>query len=157
MSGLTRRAVVITNVDVRRQTNRTLAVIDGGLNAAAGVKMVSTQPKPKLLDQVCQAIRARHYSDRTEKAYTHWIKRYIFFHGKRHQAGMGEADIGRFLSSLANDFQVSASTQNQALNAVFFLYREILKKEIGYVDGSPCEETASASSCVDNGKRSEPF
>jgi Phage integrase, N-terminal SAM-like domain len=71
----------------------------------------------------------------TEKAYVHWIKRFIFFHNKRHPAEMGEVEIGRFLSTLATDFHVSASTQNQALNALLFLYREILKKDIGYVNG----------------------
>ena len=95
----------------------------------------SAAPKPKLLDQVREAIRTRHYSYRTEKAYVHWIKRFIFFHNKRHPAEMGEAEIGRFLSSLATDSHVSASTQNQALNAILFLYREIVKKDIGYVDG----------------------
>jgi integron integrase len=91
--------------------------------------------KPRLLDQVRQAIRTRHYSYRTEKAYVHWIKRFIFFHDKRHPAEMGEAEIGRFLSSLATERRVSASTQNQALNALIFVYREVIKKHIGYVDG----------------------
>src|SRR5918996_6344112 len=76
--------------------------------------------KPKLLDQVRQAIRTRHYSVKTEQAYIGWIKRFIFFHNKRHPAEMGEAEIGRFLSSLASEFHVSASTQNQALNALLF-------------------------------------
>jgi integron integrase len=71
----------------------------------------------------------------TEKAYVGWIKRFIFFHNKRHPAGMGESEIAQFLSSLASDAHVSASTQNQALNALLFLYREILKKDIGYVNG----------------------
>jgi integron integrase len=91
--------------------------------------------KPKLLDQVRQAIRKRHYSDRTEKAYVHWIKRFIFFHNKRHPIEMAEAEIGRFLSALATDSKVSASTQNQALNALLFLYKEVLDKQIGFVDG----------------------
>ncbi|MFQ5854005.1 MAG: integron integrase, partial [Candidatus Binatia bacterium] len=92
-------------------------------------------PKPRLLDQVRQAIRTRHYSYMTEKAYVGWIKRFILFHNKRHPAEMGETEIGRFLSSLATDSRVSASTQNQALNALLFLYRETLNKDIGYVDG----------------------
>lgn len=91
--------------------------------------------KPKLLDQIRQAIRTRHYSYMTEKAYVGWIKRFIFFHNKRHPAEMGEAEIAQFLSSLATDSHVSASTQNQALNALLFLYHEILNKDIGYVDG----------------------
>lgn len=95
----------------------------------------ATNSKPKLLDQVRQAIRTRHYSYRTEKAYVHWIKRYIFFHNKRHPIEMGEAEIARFLSSLASDSHVSASTQNQALNALLFVYREVLNKDVGYVNG----------------------
>ena len=95
----------------------------------------TTSQKPKLLDQVRQAIRTRHYSPRTEESYVHWIKRYIFFHNKRHPAEMGEKEIAQFLSSLASEQHVSASTQNQALNAILFLYREVLRKEIGYVDG----------------------
>ncbi len=93
----------------------------------------SAGPKPKLLDQVWQAIYTRHYSYRTEKAYVSWIKRFIFFHNKRHPAEMGEAEIAAFLSSLATESRVSASTQNQALNALLFLYREVLHKEVGYV------------------------
>ena len=95
----------------------------------------SAAPKPRLLDKVRQTIRTRHYSYRTEKAYIHWIKRFIFFHNKHHPAEMGEAEIAKFLSSLATDSHVSASTQNQALNALLFLYREVLGKSIDYVDG----------------------
>jgi hypothetical protein len=75
------------------------------------------QPKRKLLDQVRDAIRVRHYSIRTEEAYVGWIKRYILFHGKRHPAEMGQAEITAFLSSLAVERNVAASTQNQALAA----------------------------------------
>ena len=92
-------------------------------------------PKPRLLDQVRQAIRTRHYSYRTEKAYVHWIKRFIFYHNKRHPAEMGEAEIAAFLSSLASESHVSASTQNQALNALLFLYHEVLEKKIGLIEG----------------------
>ncbi len=74
------------------------------------------------------------YSYRTEKAYVHWIKRFIFFHNKRHPAEMGESEIGQFLSSLASDSHLSASTQNQALNAVLFLYHKVLAKDIGYIN-----------------------
>ncbi|MGH7784523.1 MAG: integron integrase, partial [Candidatus Binatia bacterium] len=91
--------------------------------------------KPKLLDQVRQAIRTRHYSEKTEKAYVHWIKRFIFFHNKRHPAEMAELELGQFLSSLATDGHVSASTQNQAFNALLFLYHEVLNKKIGMIDG----------------------
>jgi len=105
------------------------------LDGSAAVNAAALPPKPKLLDQVRQAIRTRHYSYRTEKAYVHWIKRFIFFHNKRHPAEMGEAEIARFLSSLASDGHVSASTQNQALNALLFLYKEVLGRKIGLIQG----------------------
>jgi integron integrase len=92
-------------------------------------------PKRRLLDQVRQAIRTRHYSYRTEKAYIHWIKRFIFFHNKRHPAEMAEAEIAQFLSNLATEGRVSASTQNQAFNSLLFLYHDVLNKKIGLIDG----------------------
>ena len=77
---------------------------------AADISAPSSPPKPRLLDQVRQAIRTRQYSYQTEKAYVGWIKRFIFFHNKRHPAEMGETEIAQFLSSLATDRHVSAST-----------------------------------------------
>jgi integrase len=91
-------------------------------------------PRPRLLDRVREAIRARHYSRRTEKAYVGWIKRYIFFHGKRHPAEMGGPEITRFLTALAVDSRVAASTQNQALNALLFLYRIVLEQDLPWLD-----------------------
>ena len=91
---------------------------------------MGNRPK-KLLDQVREKIRIRHYSIRTEEAYVSWIKRYILFHEKRHPNEMGKSDIEAFLSHLAIDRKVSASTQNQAFNALLFLYRHVLEKEIG--------------------------
>jgi len=91
-------------------------------------------PRPRLLDLVRHAIRARHYSRRTEKAYVHWIKRYIFFHGKRHPAEMGAAEVTKFLTALAVDSRVAASTQNQALSALLFLYREVLTVDLPWLD-----------------------
>jgi len=76
----------------------------------------------------------RYYSRRTEKAYVAWIRRYILFHGKRHPADMGAAEITRFLTSLAVEGQVAASTQNQALSALLFLYREVLQQEVPWLD-----------------------
>jgi len=90
---------------------------------------------PRLLDQVRAAIRARHYSRSTEKAYIGWIRRYILFHRKRHPVAMGEPEISQFLSDLATRGRVSASTQNQALSSVLFLYREVLKLEVKWVEG----------------------
>jgi integron integrase len=85
----------------------------------------------KLLDQVREVLRKRHYSIRTEQAYVDWIKRYIFFHEKRHPLEMGAQEISRFLTYLATKRNVAASTQNQALNAIVFLYKQVLQKEIG--------------------------
>ena len=105
-----------------------------GIEGSVAINAPATPPKPKLLDQVRQAIRRRHYSDRTEKAYVHWIKRYIFFHNKRHPLEMVEPEIAQFLSSLATQGRVSASTQNQAFNALLFLYDAVLNKKIGLID-----------------------
>jgi integron integrase len=90
--------------------------------------------KPKLLDQVRLAIRTRHYSIRTEEAYVQWIKRFILFHHKRHPKEMGADEVSQFLSDLAVQRHVAASTQNQALSAILFLYQEVLKQDIGWLD-----------------------
>lgn len=82
---------------------------------------------PRLLDQVRELIRIRHYSIRTEQAYVQWIRRFILFHGKRHPREMGGEELTAFLSHLATQRNVAASTQNQALNAILFLYRDVLK------------------------------
>jgi integron integrase len=93
------------------------------------------QQQPKLLDRVRDAIRTRHYSPRTEQAYVHWIRRYIFFHGVRHPADMGKQELNAFLSHLAVKEHVSASTQTQALSALVFLYRHVLERDIGLLEG----------------------
>jgi len=87
--------------------------------------------KPKLLDQVRAAIRTRHYSIRTEESYVNWIKRYVLFHDKCHPKDMGEKEINEFISHIAVNGKVSASTQNQALCAIIFLYKHVLKIDIG--------------------------
>ena len=86
---------------------------------------------PSLLDRVRHAIRTRHYSRRTEEAYVYWIRRYILFHRKTHPSEMGVTEISRFLTFLAVDQHVSASTQNQALSALLFLYKHVLAMSIG--------------------------
>ncbi len=91
-------------------------------------------PPPRLLDRVRAALRTRHCSLRTEKAYVGWIRRYILFHGKRHPAEMGAAEITRFLSDLAIQRNVAASTQNQALSALLFLYRDVLEQALPWLD-----------------------
>jgi len=88
---------------------------------------------PRLLDVVSAALRARHYSPRTEKAYIGWIRRFILFHGKRHPREMAEPEIGEFLSTLATRDKVAASTQNQALAALLFLYQEVLLRKLEWL------------------------
>ena len=94
-----------------------------------------SSPKPSLLDQVRSAIRLRHYSIRTEVAYVQTVKRFILFHKKQHPLEMGADEIRQYLSHLANERRVSASTQNQALAALLFLYREVLGAELPFIDG----------------------
>ena len=120
---------------VKSMIGHRLKVISLSGQPAVDVSSPPVPPKPKLLDQVRHAIRTRHYSYMTEKAYIGWIKRFIFFHNKRHPAEMGEQEIARFLSSLASESHVSASTQNQALNALLFLYHKVLEKKIGLIQG----------------------
>lgn len=105
------------------------------VDVMATMNSPSAPQKPKLLDRVREAIHARHYSRRTEDAYIGWIKRYIFFHGKRHPSEMGAEEVTRFLSSLALDGHVAASTQNQALSALLFLYREVLQHDLPWLEG----------------------
>jgi integron integrase len=96
---------------------------------------ISTNAKPpKLLDQVRDKLRVKHYSIRTEQSYVGWIKRYIYFHGKRHPKDMEARDIEAFLTHLAVAGKVSASTQNQAKSALLFLYREVLEIQLPWLD-----------------------
>ena len=95
----------------------------------------SAQPEElKLLDQVRDLIRLKHYSIRTEQAYLGWIRRFILFHHKRHPREMGKAEIEAFLTHLAVQENMAASTQNQAMNAILFLYRHVLKQDLGWLD-----------------------
>ena len=87
---------------------------------------ISPAPPAKLFDLVRAKIRYKQYSLRTEESYLHWIKRFIVFHGKRHPREMGAGEVEAFLSDLANAHNVAASTQNLALSAVLFMYREVL-------------------------------
>lgn len=91
--------------------------------------------QPRLLDQVRGVIRLKHYSIRTEQSYLGWIRRYILFHKKRHPREMGGEEVTQFLTDLAVHGNVTASTQNQALNAILFLYKEVLKVELPWMDG----------------------
>jgi integron integrase len=101
----------------------------------SNLSVTSKTNKPKLMDEVRRVIRLKHYSIRTEQSYCEWIKRFILFSGKRHPSEMGEREVTDFLSHLAVDRKVAASTQNQALSALLFLYGEVLKLELGWLDG----------------------
>jgi len=92
---------------------------------------IITKNKPKLLEQVSVEVQTRHYSRRTENTYRNWIKQFVLFHGKKHPKQMGEGEVNQFLSYLATQRNVSASTQNQALSAILFLYKNVLHKELG--------------------------
>ena len=104
------------------------------LSMSSILMQAAKRHKPKLLDQVRDVIRRKHYSIRTEQAYIDWIKRFILYHGKRHPAEMAEDEVAQFLTHLARDRDVSSSTQNQALSALLFLYKEVLKQEIGWLE-----------------------
>ncbi|HIE54494.1 MAG TPA: integron integrase [Chromatiaceae bacterium] len=91
--------------------------------------------KPRLLDQVRHRCRVKHYSIRTEKRYVDWIRRFILFHNKRHPSEMGAPEVEAFLTWLAVERNVAPSTQNQALAAILFLYREVLEIELPWLDG----------------------
>lgn len=103
--------------------------------SAAETPPQQQQVKPKFLDQVRNVLRVNHYSRKTEEAYISWIKRFILFNNKGHPNEMGAEEIKKFISFLANEKHVSSSTQNQALNAILYLYKNIIKKEINFVDG----------------------
>src|SRR5215471_8562538 len=94
----------------------------------------STSRPPKLLDRVRQTMRTNRYSPRTEQVYVDWIKRYIRFHGIRHPQDMGAEEVKDFLSHLATKMNVAASTQNQAFSALLFLYQEVLKQRLPWID-----------------------
>ncbi len=110
-------------------------MMEHGLNMNPGKASVAwagfvPNPKLKLLDQVSEVMRFKHHSLRTEQAYRQWIKRFIFFHGKRHPRELGAAEVRGFLNDLANRLRVAVATQNQALNALVFLYREVLHLDL---------------------------
>src|SRR5262245_58645689 len=93
----------------------------------------SVTSPPKLLDRVRHKIRLRHYSLRTEQAYLDWIRRFILFHGKRHPETLGAADVEAFLTHLAVEHNVAAATQNLAKSAILFLYRDVLERDLPWL------------------------
>ena len=110
----------------------------GDMNYHPGSEGISATapaaPAPRRMDEVRRRLRLKHYSMRTEKVYVAWIRRFILFHGKRHPRSMGAAEVERFLSELAVAGGVAASTQNQALSALLFLYRKVLGIELPCLD-----------------------
>src|SRR5258708_1986731 len=95
----------------------------------------SPLPERRLLDLLRDAIRRKHYSYRTEQSYVHWARRFIFFHGKRHPRELGGDEVAAFLTHLARERSVAASTQNQALAALLFLYGEVLGAKLPWMQG----------------------
>jgi integron integrase len=93
-----------------------------------------TPKQPRLLEQLRDAIRRLHYSRRTEDTYAHWVKRFIYFSGKRHPATLGAPEVTAFLNYLARERDVAAATQNQALSALLFLYKEVLRLPLPWLD-----------------------
>lgn len=91
----------------------------------------------RLLERVRAKARSRHYSPRTEQAYVDWVRRFVRFHGRRHPSTMGEREVAAFLTHLATEKRVSASTQNQALSALLFLYRHVLGTSLEFIEGIP--------------------
>ncbi len=94
-----------------------------------------SKEKSPFIQKVIEAIRVRHYSRRTEEAYVHWVKRFIFYHNMRHPEEMGEKEVSAFLSWLAVSRNVAANTQNQALNALVFLYRHVIERPLQEING----------------------
>ena len=104
------------------------------LRADSLTPSVATPKPPKLLSRLRDHLRTRHYSIRTETAYVDWARRFILFHGKRHPQEMGAAEVEAFLTHLAVDRHVSASTQNQAKAAILYLYKHVLGVELAWLD-----------------------
>jgi len=125
----------IDPVSLRDSLRRSCALVESPVMDAGQLESSDAEKpeSPRLLDRVRHAIRVRHYSRRTEKAYVGWIRRFILFHGKRHPAAMGHDEVAAFLSSLANGGRISSSTQNQALAAILFLYRHVLDVELPWM------------------------
>jgi integron integrase len=131
--------VVQDIVSIARRPAFAYARLSEGYRRRSTLSVHETSPaepaKPRLLDRMRAALRSRRYSRRTEDAYVAWVRRYILFHGKRHPNDMGAAEITWFLSSLAVKDKVAASTQNQALSALLFLYRKVLELDVPWLDG----------------------
>ena len=107
--------------------------------------LFADKPTPRLYDHMVEVLRVRHYSRRTEEAYVHWVRRYIDFHGRRHPRELAEDEVNRFLTHLAVKEHVAASTQNQALSAILFLYEHVLQQPLDRIEG--VVRTVAPSGC----------
>jgi hypothetical protein len=107
----------------------------------------------RLLDQVRQRIRFRHYSIRTEHSYVEWVRRYVLYHGKRHPRELGPREVEAFLTHLAVAGKVSASTQNQAKGALLFIYREVLEQQLPWLEGLWARKRGIACRLHSRGRR----
>jgi hypothetical protein len=117
----------------------------------------AAMPTPKLLDRVRTVARVRHVSLSTERAYVGWIRRFILFHHKKHPREMAEPEIRQFISHLAVDAKISASTQTVALSALLFLYREVLKRDLPYVHHIERAKPAKKLPVVSPAAKFNPF
>src|SRR5687767_9672782 len=104
-----------------------------GADSAAKMPGGTDGKEKRLVERLREAIRSRHYSRRTEKAYWYWVRYFVHFHGKRHPAEMGAAEVSAFLGWLAVERNVAAATQNQALSALLFLYKHVLGVELPWL------------------------
>ena len=119
-----------------RLFKRSVGTVHGmRIAGVAPMAAADVEPKPSLIGVVRATLRAKHYSPRTEEAYVGWIRRFIRFHGKRHPRTMGETEVVAFLTSLALNSHVAASTQNQALSALVFMYAQVLGVELDWLQG----------------------
>ena len=105
------------------------------LHRRAPLGLFPDKSAPRLYDRIVEVLRVRHHSRRTEEAYLHWIRRYIEFHARRHPRQLAEGDVNRFLTHLAVKEHVAASTQNQALSAILFLYEHVLQQPLDRIEG----------------------
>jgi integrase len=110
-------------------------IIEQNATPETAKRDINGSARPRLLDQVRERIRVLHYSMSTEKTYIHWILAFIRFHGRRHPAKMGAAEVESYLSHLATAREVAAGTQNQAMHAILFLYKQVLGVDLPWLDG----------------------
>ncbi|MCA9076255.1 MAG: integron integrase [Planctomycetaceae bacterium] len=123
------------SIDLDRSASWSTCVNTATETRRGPLGLFPNQATPRLYDRIVETLRVRHYSRRTEEAYVHWIRRYLEFHGHQHPRHLGERDVNRFLTHLAVTEHVAASTQNQALSALLFLYEHVLEQPLDRIQG----------------------